>query len=73
MIVVKWGGREKQFNIGAATLSIWLLILYFHDEKYQLPNKPERLSFKISSLFSYKSLKAVMIVKHKLYLRDSNN
>ena len=45
---------KKQFNIGAATLSVSLMIMYFHDKKYQQPNKLECLSFKTFSLFSNK-------------------
>ena len=37
------------------------MILWFHDKKYQQPNKLECLSFKISSLFTKKSVELVMI------------
>ena len=67
MVAVKWVGSEKIIQ----HWSFWLMILWFHDKKYQQPNKLECLSFftfyQETCWISYDKLKI------KLYSGDSNN
>ena len=67
MTVVKWADVKNWFNIGAATLSIWLMIKKLRDKKYQQPNKLEYY------LFSNKSVEVIMLVKNQVYQGDPNN
>ena len=54
-------------------LSVWLIIMQFHDKKCWQSNKLECLSSKISPPFFQKYVKIIILVENKVYTIDDKD